>query len=147
MTMGTRRKPWHFSADGKRLHRNQQQKVSQWGHGTMRRYIGYKAEAAGITVVDTVNEACTSQTCPHYGHRTKPTGRVYTCHVCGFRGVRDVVGAANILARHRYGEVGKVAPPRTTMYLRPFVRERRSSRLDTAHVARAGRTSREATGL
>jgi putative transposase len=135
--------------DGKRLHRAQQQKVSQWRHGTMRRYIGYMAEAAGIAVVDTVDEACTSQTCPHCGHRTKPKGRVYLCHVCGFRGVRDVVGAANILSRHRYGVVGHVVPPRRTMYLRPFVRERRSSRLDTAHVARTEgvATSREATGL
>jgi IS605 OrfB family transposase len=49
-------------ADGKRLRRTEQQKISQWGHGTMRRYIGYKAAAAGITVVDTVNEAYTSQT-------------------------------------------------------------------------------------
>jgi putative transposase len=134
--------------DGKRLHRNQQQKVSQWSHGTMRRYVGYKAEAAGITVVDTVNEAYTSQTCPHCGHRTKPTGRVYTCHVCGFRGVRDVVGAANILSRHCCGEVGRVVPPTTTMYLRPFVRERRSSPPDTGHVARTEGVapSREAMG-
>jgi transposase len=35
-------------ADGKRLRRSEQQKISQWGHGTMRRCIGYKAEAAGI---------------------------------------------------------------------------------------------------
>ncbi|HKC73546.1 MAG TPA: transposase, partial [Chloroflexota bacterium] len=136
-------------ADGKRLHRNQQQKISQWGHGTMRRYIGYKAEAVGITVVDTVNEAYTSQTCPRDGQRTKPKGRVYTCHVCGFRCARDVVGAANILSRHVHGEVGRVMPPPHTMYLRPFVRGRRSSRLDTAHVARTEGVapSREAMGL
>jgi putative transposase len=133
--------------DGKRLHRKAQQKVSQWRHGKLRRYVGYKAEAAGIAVVDTVDEAYTSQTCPHCGHRTKPKGRVYTCHVCGFRGVRDVVGAANILSRHQDGEVGRVVPPPTTMYLHPFVRKRSSSRLDTADLARAGHTSREATGF
>jgi putative transposase len=78
-------------ADGKRLHRTQQQEISQWGHGTLRRYIGYKAEAAGITVVDTVDEAYTSQTCPCDGHRTKPKGRTFVCHVCGFRCTRDIV--------------------------------------------------------
>jgi putative transposase len=102
-------------AAGKRLHRTQQQKISQWGHGTMRRYIGYKAEAVGITVIDTVNEAYTSQTCPRDGQRTKPKGRVYMCHVCGFRGARDIVGAANILSRHVHGEVGQVMPPAITM--------------------------------
>lgn len=122
--------------DGKRLHRNQQQKVSQWAHGTMRRYIGYKAEAVGIAVIDDVPEAYTSQTCPQCGARTKPKGRVYACHACGFRGVRDVVGAANILSRYLHGEVGKVEPPHTTMYLRPFLRGRRSSRPDTADLAR-----------
>jgi putative transposase len=61
-------------ADGKRLQRTQRQKISQWGHGTMRRYSGYKAQAAGITVVDTIDEAYTSQTCPRDGHWTKPKG-------------------------------------------------------------------------
>jgi putative transposase len=122
--------------DGKRLHRNQQQKVSQWSHGTMRRYTTYKAQAAGITIIDDVDEAYTTQTCPHCSTRNKPKGRVYTCRACGFQGVRDVVGAVNILSRYRWGEVGTVQPPVRTMYLRPFVREPRSSRLDTAHVAR-----------
>jgi IS605 OrfB family transposase len=79
-------------SDGKRLRHTQQQQISQWGHGTMRRYIGYKAGAAGITVVVTVNEAYTSQTCPRCGHRSKPKGRIFLCHVCGFRCARDRVG-------------------------------------------------------
>jgi putative transposase len=124
-------------ADGKRLRRAQQQPISQWGHGTMRRYVGYKAEAAGITVVDMVNEAYTSQTCPRCGHRTKPKGRVFTCHVCGFRCARDTVGAANILSRHLYGEVGRVLPPAHTKYRHPAWQGKRS-RLDTAHMARTG---------
>jgi putative transposase len=45
-------------ADGKSLRRTQQQQISQWDHGTMRRYVGYKAEAAGIAVVDTVRSCC-----------------------------------------------------------------------------------------
>jgi len=121
--------------DGKRLNRVAQQKVSGWSHGTMRRYIGYKAEAAGIAVDDKVNEKYTSQTCPQCGQRTKPKGRVYTCLACGFRGVRDIVGAVNILSRYRHGEVGRIMPPAHTKYLRPFVSERRSSRLDTPDLA------------
>ncbi len=121
-------------ADGKRLNRLVQQKVSQWPHGTMRRYINYKAEAAGITVDDTVDERDTTKTCPGCGTRTKPKGRVYACRACGFRGIRDLVGAANILSRKMMGDVGRVMPPAQSKYLRPFVR--RSSRLDTAHVAR-----------
>jgi len=126
-------------ADGKRLKRTEQQKVSQWSHGTMRRYIGYKAEAVGIVVDDTVDEAYTTKTCPSCGTRAKPRGRVYTCRACGFRGVRDIVGAANILSLYRYGEVGRVTPPVHAKYLRPFVRmagEKRSSRLDTSELAR-----------
>jgi putative transposase len=136
-------------ADGKRLRRKTQQKVSQWNHGTMRRYIGYKAKAAGITVIDTINEAYTSKTCPRDGQRTKPKGRVFTCHVCGFRCARDIVGAANILSRHRCGEVGRVMPPPHTMYRYPFVRRGKRSRLDTAHVARTEgmAPSREAARL
>lgn len=130
--------------DGKRLNKAGQQKVSQWPHGLMRRYLCYKAEAAGIAVDDTIDEAYTTKTCPQCGARTKPKGRVYTCAACGFRGVRDAVGAANILSRYQYGEVGRVIPPTVTMYLRPFVR--RSSGPDTADLARC-RTPRDAASL
>ncbi|HVA91263.1 MAG TPA: transposase [Chloroflexota bacterium] len=135
--------------NGRRLAKEQQQKVSGWSHGTMRRYIGYKAAAIGITVIDGVSEAYTSQTCPGCGARHKPKGRVYACRACGFRGARDVVGAANILSRYLYHAVGRVPTPPHTMYLRPFVRKRGSSRLDTADLARGAplRASREAAPL
>jgi len=140
--------------DGKRLKKEQQQKVSSgWSHGTMRRYLGYKAEAVGITVDDTVPEAYTSQTCPGCGARHKPKGRVYACRACGFRGARDVVGAANILSRFLHQQVGRVLPPPRVMYLRPFERAsgrpRSSSRPDTADLARSApsRASREAAPL
>jgi len=138
--------------DGKRLNRVAQQKVSGWSHGTMRRYIGYKAEAAGIIVDDKVDEHWTTKTCPGCGTRTKPKGRVYACRACGFRGHRDIVGASNILSRKTTGEVGRVMPPTRITYLRPFVRTagtRRSSGLDTAELARgvAEAASREAARL
>jgi putative transposase len=120
-------------ADGKRLPAVQQQKISTWTHGRMRGYITYKAAAAGINVPTVVNEAYTSQTCPQCGHRQKPKGRNYHCAACGFRGHRDIVGAANILSRYCTGEVGHIRPPPTVMYRHPYGLWR--SREDTAHVA------------
>jgi putative transposase len=135
-------------ADGKRLKHTEQQKISQWPHGKLRGYIRYKAQAIGTTVIDTVDEHYTTQTCPRCRHRTKPKGRVYTCLACGFRCARDIVGAANILSQHLYGEVGRVMPPPQTKYRHPVLRGKRS-RLDTAHVARTEgvATSREAARL
>ncbi|GIV97265.1 MAG: transposase [Herpetosiphonaceae bacterium] len=128
-------------ADGKRLNRNSQQKVSSWSHGRQRQYITYKAEAAGIRVV-LVDEAYSSQTCPNPActARHKPQGRVYRCPACGLRAHRDAVGAANLLSRFLYGAVGQIRPPPATKYRRPavIIHGKRSmrSRLDTAHVAR-----------
>lgn len=120
----------------KRLSRTSRQKVSNWTHGKLRQYIGYKAAGAGITVDDKISEAHTSQTCPSCGHRYKPRGRVYTCTACGFCEHRDVVGAVNILSRFRVGKlagvVGGFKPP-TTKYRRPFNKWRRSPS-DTGQV-------------
>ncbi len=95
--------------DGKRLRATEQQKISTWAHGRMRGYLTYKATGAGIAVPPVVNEAYTSQTCPQCGRRHKPTGRIYGCGACGFRGHRDIVGAANILSRYRTGPLGRSA--------------------------------------
>jgi putative transposase len=114
-------------ADGKRLNTKSQQKISNWSHGKLRRFIGYKAEAAGITVEDKVDEAYTSQTCAGCGNRHKPKGRVYTCSTCGSVVHRDVQGAANILSRFLYGELAKVPVPKAPKYRHPVVRGKRSS--------------------
>ena len=110
-----------------------------WSHGRQRRYITYKAEAAGITV-GLVEEAYTSQTCPGTLpdgtgclHCYKPKGRVYRCPACGFTAHRDAVGCANLLSQHFTGEPGHVLPPKEK-YRYPFVGKR--SRLDTADLAR-----------
>jgi putative transposase len=121
--------------DGKRLGQTAQQKVSQWSHGALRTAIGYKAEACGIEVVDTVNEAFTSQTCPRCGHRHKPRGRVYRCPNCGLVAPRDGVGAVNILSRFVHGAVGKLPIPSQTKYRIPFRRVLRSHS-DTGEMAR-----------
>jgi putative transposase len=86
-------------ADGKRLGRKQQQKISLWSHGHQRQYLTYKAEAAGIRTV-LINEHHISKTCPACGHQSKPRGRIYCCPACGFVGHRDAVGSASILSRY-----------------------------------------------
>lgn len=121
----------------KRLARPERQKVSNWSHGTIRRYLGYKAAATGISVQDGVLEHHTSQTCPSCGHRHKPKGRVFRCPACGFVFPRDGVGCANLLSRVLHGELGKVRPT-TAKYRRPFRRWLRNglrSPADTRHVA------------
>ncbi len=131
-------------ADGKRLHRNQQQKISMWSHGKQREYITYKAQAAGISVPALINEQKTSKTCPQCRHEHKPRGRHFVCPVCGLVRHRDIVGSANILSRHLYGEVGRLTPPQDVMYRHPHHVGKRS-RPDTAHVA--GRQLPEAAAL
>ena len=74
------------------------QRLHQWSYGEFVRMIKYKARLHGRTV-KRVSEAYTSQTCPSCGSRYKPNGREYICS-CGFRGHRDIVGAANI--RQKY---------------------------------------------
>ena len=152
-------------ADGQRLHRQSQQKVSNWSHGRQRQYLTYKAAAAGIGV-ELADEAYSSQTCPQCGKRHKPTGRVYACPACGFVSHRDAVGGCNILSRWRHGQVGHLRPPATIKYRQPFGRakhqeiewrftagEATRSRLDTAElavaevVARHPHQSTEAAGL
>jgi putative transposase len=112
-------------AKGKRLNRKSQQKVSNWSHGRMRKFIGYKAKAVGITVVDDVDEAYTSQTCAICSNRYKPKGRLYRCPSCGSIVHRDVQGAANLLSRHLYAELAKVSVP-TPRYRHPVLRGKRS---------------------
>ncbi|MCI0577036.1 MAG: zinc ribbon domain-containing protein [Chloroflexi bacterium] len=94
-------------ADGKRLSRQSQQKISQWPHGLLRRYITDKARAAGINVA-LREEHYTSQSCPRCRHCTKPRGRVYRCPQCHFVGHRDVVGAGNLLSLELHGKLGSI---------------------------------------
>jgi putative transposase len=111
----------------KRLGRHTRQKVSNWSHGTVRKYLGYKAEAAGITVNDKAPEAYTSQHCLRCGNRYKPQGRVYCCPKCRFRFPRDGVGCANILSRVLHEQLGQVRPVKVT-YRRPFQKCRKELR-------------------
>ncbi len=132
-------------AKGKRLNRQSQQKISNWSHGKQIEYLTYKLSAEGITL-KRQSEAYSSQTCPRCGARHKPQGRNYRCPSCGFVAPRDAVGACNQESHILFGTYGGVIPT-ATKYLRCF--DNRSSRRDTAHVARAdlGHQSLEAAGL
>jgi putative transposase len=132
-------------ADKPERGRVQNQRLAGWSHGKMRAYIEYKAGEGGIKV-ELVEEHYTSQTCPQCGHLYKPKGRIYKCPACGFRGHRDIVGAANILSRYREGAVGKVSCEGITpKYRHPYLTGKRSP-LDTRQVARA-MCAREAAPL
>ena len=109
-------------ADGKRLNRQSQQKVSQWAHGRVRLYFTYKAEEYGIVVV-LQDEAYTTRCCPGGDHEYKPRGRNYNCPVCGLRAHQDAVGAANILSLYLHGEMGHIQPTKPK-YRQPFRKER-----------------------
>jgi putative transposase len=137
-------------ADGKRLGAKSQQKIGLWSHGTVRKYITYKATAAGIAV-ELIDEHDTSKTCPHCEHQYKPRGRVYRCPTCGLVAHRDAVGAVNILSRKVHGKLAKILPPplTATTYRYPawVSRQGKRSPLDTGHMARVGSSLREAAGL
>ena len=127
-------------ADGKRLHRKSQQKISQWTHGKTRVYFTYKVGEYGVAVA-LQDEAHTTRTCPGCGHEHKPRGRNYVCPVCGLRAHRDAVGAANILSLHLHGEMGRVQPTEPK-YRQPFRKGRpRRSPPDTGQVAAASGTA------
>ena len=71
------------------------QKLNDWCYGLLMLQLENKLSRYGIELVK-VSEAYSSQTCPHCGHRHKPTSRNYECQ-CGYKQHRDVVGAMNIL--------------------------------------------------
>lgn len=112
-------------ANGKRLNKNSQQKISNWSHGKQVAYLKYKLAAEGIRL-ERQDEAYSSKTCPACGSLNKPRGRNYKCSACGFVGHRDGSAACNQESKALYGQYGKIQPTQT-MYLRPFDRRRSSS--------------------
>jgi putative transposase len=106
---------------GKRGKQSKQlnQELGQLELGKLVQYLSYKGKLRGIEL-KTESERYTSQTCPACGAQHKPSGRRYVCD-CGYTGVRDEVGAANLLNRHLNGKIlpGKIVPQRNIRYLRP----------------------------
>ncbi|PJF43821.1 MAG: hypothetical protein CUN55_07135 [Phototrophicales bacterium] len=124
-------------ADGKRLNKKSQQKIANWSHGTIRKYIGYKAAEVGIEVNDKVSERYSTQTCPSCGQRHKPKGRIFMCPNCGSRFHRDVVGAANIASRYAFDELGRYPTPEPK-YCHPVDVRGKRSPFGTGEMARFG---------
>ena len=124
-------------ADGKRLNKKSQQKIANWSHGTIRKYIGYKAAEVGIQVDDKVSERYTTQTCPSCGQRHKPKGRIFECPSCDSRFHRDVVGAANIASRYEFDELGRYPAPEPK-YRHPVDVRGKRSPVGTGEMARSG---------
>lgn len=104
--------------ESKRVGRQVRQKLSNWNHGMIRKYLGYKCAFAGIRVDDKVSEHYTSQTCLNCGSRNKANGRNYHCSQCQFSMARDSVGSANILSRFLTGTLG-IVKTQETKYQRP----------------------------
>jgi putative transposase len=82
---------------GKRRKRSRRSNQENSHHplSQFKQYLDYKLKRIGCGV-ETQNEAYTTQSCPVCGRRHKPAGRLYRC-TCGFQGVRDEVGAVNLL--------------------------------------------------
>lgn len=84
-----------------------------WEYGNQRKLLEEKLQEYGATLHAPTPEHFTSQTCPSCGTRRKPRGRHYLCRSCGWKGDRDGVGAANILARSLSSEwpaTGRIVP-------------------------------------
>ena len=78
-----------------RKSRKNNHNIHNWSFYRLTQYIEYKAALAGI-LVEYINPAYTSQTCPRCGKRNHANDRTYQCS-CGYITHRDIVGAVNIL--------------------------------------------------
>lgn len=109
------------------------QKLSNWPFGELRKMLDYKAKRHGI-ILERINEAYTSGTCPVCGTFTKQHSRNYVCPSCKSIGHRDVVGSSNIRDKGMNGEItaGREMPKyQETKYRRvevcPHLRQWRSA--------------------
>jgi putative transposase len=71
---------------GVSLGKQANQKISQWPHGQVARYMREKAARLGI-VMEWIDEAYSTKTCSHSGHvqPSSPRGRRLRCLGCGAR--------------------------------------------------------------
>lgn len=77
-----------------RTSRKNEKNLHNWSFFRLSQFIEYKANIEGI-IVEYVDPAYTSQTCPSCSEKNKAQDRKYKCK-CGFEKHRDVVGAMNI---------------------------------------------------
>lgn len=83
-----------------KLSRKNNHSLHSWSFYRLAQFIEYKAKLAGI-VVEYVNPAYTSQTCPICGSVHHANDRSYTCK-CGFHTHRDLLGAMNLCNSTEY---------------------------------------------
>ncbi len=117
---GVQRNTKAHKKNPKKKHRSRKvnQKLSQWPFGILLRYLTYKLAAAGIDLTE-IDESYTTQTCPVCNRKKKVSGRTYRCY-CGYVEHRDIHGAKNILAKHKYGAIKDLGIKITKVtYLRP----------------------------
>ncbi len=94
--------------------RRHNRRVRDWRVGHLIRVLADKAEQAGITLT-LVDERGSSSTCPKcYRRVPKPSGRVFTCPHCPFRGPRDLVAGVHIAARAGGGITPVIVPADVT---------------------------------
>lgn len=85
---------------GHRLRKKVRREVQRWAYGQVAFFIGYKAEQAGMTVIE-VDPKVTSKGCSRCGH-TEPANRNrhrFECRACGHRLHSDLNAAHNIRLR------------------------------------------------
>ena len=83
------------------VRKSQRSRHHSWSFYQLRNFIGYKADLAGIGVVD-INAAYTSQECPHchtISKLNRPNRNSFSCISCGFSAPADTVAALNIRDR------------------------------------------------
>ncbi|WP_225991539.1 RNA-guided endonuclease InsQ/TnpB family protein [Actinomadura montaniterrae] len=86
-----------------RLRRHQRVTLSTWPFHQLGTYIAYKAERAGVPVLQ-VDPAYTSQRCPRCGHvarGNRPDRDHFCCRRCGLAGPADHIAAVNVRQRAR----------------------------------------------
>lgn len=96
-----------------RTSRKNAKNIHNWSFYRLSNYIEYKARLEGI-IVEYVDPAFTSQTCPACKTRNKAQGRKYEC-ACGYKRHRDLVGAINISMQDKIKEKKKSSKKKTTV--------------------------------
>jgi len=84
--------------DRVKARRSQRRKLHSWSFAQLGRFIGYKAELAGVPVVF-IDPAYTSQTCSNCGHVSRSNRKSqdsFLCVQCSFSANADVNAAMNI---------------------------------------------------
>jgi putative transposase len=84
-----------------RFNRSMRRRLGGWAFFQLGVFVGYKAERAGVPVVE-IDPRNTSRECPECGHIDKKNRRTqakFKCMKCGLTGFADCVAAENIRRR------------------------------------------------